>query len=170
VSGRSRSRLGLVVLAVLGLLGAAMWIYVLFIGNPENIDKLNDAAYGRQAEPICAATVAKLQQLGVVNQKADSPQQRADLVDRSDAELKTMVAQLRTLQPSNSTDAATIGKWLGAWDQWLADRATWSAQLHAGQNVEFLETQLPDGRPSSTPLNDFALINGMKSCATPGGI
>lgn len=158
------------VLGVVALLLAVMWVYVLFIGNPENIDTLNDAAYGRQAEPVCAATVAKLQALGLVNKKADTPEQRADLVDRADAELKTMVADLRTIHPSNPTDTATVGKWLAAWDQWLADRTVWSTQLHAGQNVEFLETQLPDGRPSSTPLNDFALINGMQSCATPGGI
>jgi hypothetical protein len=157
-------------LAVVAVLLAVMWVYVLFIGNPENIDKLNDGAYGQQAQPICAATVDKLQQLGLVNKKADSPQQRADLVDRSDAELKTMVAQLRTLQPSNAEDVQTVGKWLAAWDQWLADRAAWSSQLHAGQDAPFVEAKLPDGRPSSTPLNDFALINGMKSCGTPGGI
>lgn len=170
MSRRPSRRWGAIALGVLALAGVVMWVYVLFIGNPENIDKLDDAAYGQQAEPVCAATVAKLEALGLVNKKADTPQERADLVDRSDAELKTMVAALRTIQPSNARDAETISKWLAAWDQWLADRAAWSTQLHRGEDAPFVEVQLPDGRPSSTPLNDFALINAMKSCATPGGI
>ena len=154
----------------LAALLAAMWVYVLFIGNPENIDKLHDPTYGKQAEPICAATVAKLSQDGLVNKKADTPQQRADLVDRSDADLQAMVTQLKTIPTTNDFDAHAVQGWLGAWDQWLVDRAAWSTHLHAGEDAPFIEKQLPDGRPSSTPLNDFALINGMKSCGTPGGI
>ena len=57
---------------------AVMWIYVLFIGNPANVDKLHDPAYGSAAEPICKTTVDRLGAPGVVNQVTPSPQQRAD--------------------------------------------------------------------------------------------
>ena len=150
---------------------ALMWIYAIFVANPSaTVDKLNDPAFGAAAEPVCRATVDELSRLGLVNQYARTPQDRAALVDRTDIELKMMVAQLRALRPRDPADASAVSAWLADWDQWLADHATWSAQLHRGENAQFFEKQRDTGEPNSKALNDFALINEMPSCATPGGV
>jgi hypothetical protein len=119
---------------------------------------------------VCAATVTSLQQANLVNQQASSPQQRGDLADRADDQLTDMVARLRTLVPATGEahDAATA--WLNDWDQWLHDRAAWTAQLHAGTDAQFFEKQRANGEPSSTALNAFAVTNDMGSCQTPAGI
>jgi hypothetical protein len=154
---------------VIGVL-AVMWIYVLFIAKPEPTDRLTDRSFPTAAEPICAATVNSLRNGGLLNQKAASPQERASLADRADAQLTEMVAQLRTKVPATGEAHDALTKWLGDWDQWLQDRAAWTAQLHAGQDVQFFEKQRDNtGQPNSAALDAFAVTNDMDSCQTPTG-
>lgn len=153
------------------LVFAAMWIYLLFIAKPENIDKLHDASFARAAEPVCKASLDELARLDVVNRKASSPADRATLAETADTEIAKMVARLRGIPVTNADDAHAITGWLADWDQWLADRAAWTARLRAGEDAQFLEKQRADtGEPNSKALNDFALVNSMRSCATPGGV
>lgn len=148
-----------------------MWIYAIFIADKSaTADKLKDPAFGVAAEPVCRTTIDELDRLGLVNQHTPTPQERAALVDRTDIELTGMVAQLRTLVPVESDDARAVTAWLADWDQWLIDHAAWAAELHQGKNVQFYEKQRETGEPNSKALNDFALINGMPTCATPGGV
>ena len=149
---------------------ALMWIYVLFIASSAPSDTLDSKAFPTAAEPVCAATVARLKDLNLVNQFTPTPQQRADLVDRTNAELTAMVAALRQQTPPSGDDRTAVTKWLGDWDQWLADRAAWSAKLHAGENVQFFEKQDANGDPNSKALNAFAITNGMQDCQTPVGV
>ena len=148
-----------------------MWIYAIFISDKSaTADKLEDPAFAAAAEPVCKVTVDDLSRLGLVNQRAATPQDRAALVDRTDVELKNMIAKLRAMPPADARDAAAVTAWLADWDQWLADHAAWSARLHRGENVQFFEKKRDTGEPNSKALNDFALINEMPSCATPGGV
>lgn len=157
----------IIVLAAL----AAMWIYVLFIANPESTaDKLHDGTFPNAAQPVCQHTLDDLKHLGVVDKVATTPQERGTLVDTADARLQKMVQQLRTIAPSNADDAAAVGKWLDDWDQWLRDRATWSEKLHRGEDAPFLEKQRANGDPNSKALDAFATTNDMGACRTPLGI
>ena len=169
----SRSRAGFwrtVVLVIVAAL-AVMWVYVLFIANPESTeDKLHETTFATAAEPVCHTTLDLLNQLGVVNKTAASPQERADLVDRTDTELLTMLQRLRTFPVPNGEDEHAVSQWLDDWSQWLRDRAVWSEKLHRGEDAPFLEKQRNNGEPNSKALNDFARINSMPSCATPGGV
>ena len=150
---------------------ALMWIYVLFIANPESTaDKLNSDAFPRAAQPVCQSAVDDLNRLGVVNKVAASPQDRAAIVDTTDTQLHAMVQRLRALVPAPGDDATAVGKWLDDWDQWLSDRVAWSGKLRQGQDAPFLEKQRSNGEPNSRALNDFARENSMPACATPGGV
>jgi hypothetical protein len=159
-----------VVTAILVLLGV-MWVYALFVAPPASEDKLHDAAFGAAAQPVCAATVDRFAQLGIVNQRADSPAARATLVDQADAELRSMIDQLRALPVSNRDDQHAVSGWLADWDQWLNDRGAWSEKLHAGQDAPFLEKQRDTtAEPNSKALDAFAITNAMPACATPVGV
>jgi hypothetical protein len=154
---------------VIGVL-AVMWIYVLFIAKPDTGDRLADRSFPNAAQPICAATLASMGKAGLVNQRASSPQARADLADRADTELAAMVAQLRTKVPPSGEVHDALTKWLGDWDQWLQDRAAWTAKLRTGDDAQFFEKQRESGEPNSQALNAFAVTNDMQSCSTPAGV
>jgi hypothetical protein len=148
-----------------------MWIYALFVANQATTtDKLSSPAFPTAAQPVCASTVADLLRIGLVNRKAASPEERAVLVDKTSVELAAMVQQLRSLAPTSGDDATAVSKWLDDWDQWLRDRATWSAKMHQNQDAPFNEKMRNTGEPNSKALNDFAKINTMPACATPAGV
>jgi hypothetical protein len=146
-----------------------MWIYVLFIGDSTPPDRLASPAFATAAESRCAATRQQLHDQGLVNVKATSPVQRGDLVERSDALLAGMVAQLRAMTPSGE-DGRVVSLWLDDWDQWLRDRQTWAAQLNTGKDGPFLEHARDNGEPRSKLLDTFAQVNGMSSCTTPDNV
>jgi len=159
----------IVVIAVVGVL-ALMWMYVLFIAKPLNPDRLSDRRFPTEAESVCATAVKTLESQGLVNQRVDTPQQRADLVRRANVVLQDMVGQLRDRLPPPGDERDALSKWLDDWDQWLRDRAAWAAELDNGENAQFNEKQRSNGEPNSKALNDFAVVNEMGSCQTPAGI
>jgi hypothetical protein len=169
--GRGR-RVARIAIATGIVLVSAMWIYVLFIGNPENLDKLHDPTFAATAEPICKQSLDELDRLDVRNKVTrNDPFARADLVDTANTELRKMVARLREIPTPNAEDAHAVTGWLADWDQWLSDRSAWSVDLRAGKNVQFTEKQREStGEPNSKALDDFALVNSMLSCGIPGGI
>ncbi|MEY2422677.1 MAG: hypothetical protein QOI95_2744 [Acidimicrobiaceae bacterium] len=148
----------------------AFWAYVFFIAPSAPEDKLNDASFPRAAQPVCTNALDDLRAANLLNQPATSPGQRADLVERSDARLKSMVQQLRSLTPANADDGHAVSGWLDDWDQWLSDRATWVTKLRAGQDVSFDEKARDNGEPNSKALVAFAITNEMPACVTPFGI
>jgi hypothetical protein len=171
VSDGSSRTVARTVVVSLVLALAVMWIYVLFVANPDSTeDKLQNAAFPTAAQPICQATVEQLQQLGVVNQPAATPQARAAFVDKGDAALRDMVQKLRTVVPPPGEDATAVSKWLDDWDQWLRDRQAWSDKLHNGEDAPFLEKQRNTGEPLSKARDAFATTNNMQACTTPFGI
>jgi hypothetical protein len=165
-----RARSARIAIAVLLGVLAAMWLYVLFIAKPATPDRLADRSFPAAAAPICATTVTAISNAGLVNQRASSPQDRADLADRADAQLADMVAQLRTKVPASGEAHDAVTKWLDDWDQWLRDRAAWTAKLRTGEDAQFLEKQRDSGEPNSEALNAFAITNDMRSCSTPAGV
>ena len=148
---------------------AFFWIYVLFIAPAAPEDKLNDASFPRAAQPLCTAAISDLSAANLLNQPASSPQQRADIVERTDARLAIMVRSLRAITPPNADDAHAVSAWLDDWDQWLHDRAAWVVKLRAGQDAPFVEKARDNGEPNGKALNAFAVTNEMGACATPFG-
>jgi hypothetical protein len=149
---------------------AVMWLYVLFIAKPVTPDRLSDRSFPNAAEPICAATLTAMTNAGLVNQRASSPQDRGNLADRADAQLAGMVVQMRAKVPATGEAHDAASKWLDDWDQWLRDRAAWTARLRNGEDAQFFEKQRESGEPNSKALNAFAITNDMGSCATPAGV
>jgi len=156
------------VLAALGAVG--FWIWVLFITPAAPEDKLASNAFPVAANPVCVTAIQDLDANHLLNQTAATPTDRADLVERQDARLTTMVQQLRTIAPHSGDDGHAIASWLNDWDQWLSDRAAWVSQLRAGQDAPFNEKADANGDPNSKALVAFAITNEMSACATPYGV
>jgi hypothetical protein len=165
---RGRLRRNVVVAVVVA--SAMFWIYVLFIAPSAAPDKLSEPTFARAAQPACTSAVNDLSGSNLINQVAATPAERADLVERQDTRLASMVQQLRALTPATGDDRVAVTAWLDDWDQWLRDRVTWVGKLRAGQDASFDEKARDNGEPYSKALNAFAITNEMPACATPFGV
>lgn len=153
------------VLVVLGI--TVMWIYA-FSGAAakDPPDLLDDATFSRAAEPVCAATMERLDALPAARD-ATSPEQRAVTVRQANEMLSAMVDDLEGLVPdSGDRDERITGLWLDDWRTHLADRAAYADAL-AGGSSEPPQFTARGGRSISATIDNFAKVNDMASCATP---
>lgn len=169
MNGSPRSRALWLLGLIAGIAVVGGWLWVLFVAPTPREDKLSSSAFPVAANPVCVTAIQDLDANHLLNQAAASPEARADLVERQDARLTTMVQQLRTMVPKGD-DGRAISAWLDDWDQWLSDRATWVSKLRSGQDAPFDEKADKNGDPNSKALVAFAITNEMSACATPYGV
>jgi glycosidase len=145
-----------------GILG---WTLTVDEGDIDPPDHLDDPAFGRAAEPICADAVATLEERDLLHPSPESPEDRADIVDASNAVLAAMVLDLRGLPRPAGEEGEWVGLWLSDWDQHLADRQNWADGLREGHDGPFTETARA-GNQISKVIDNFADVNDMPSCTT----
>ncbi len=155
------------VAAVVALLGMALfWIYAFSpLADRDNPDRLDVRTFPLAAEQVCAAAIAALEQVPPASEAIDPPD-RAGQLDQSGAILATMVAELRTIDPEDPEAARIVSLWLDDWETYLGDRARYADRLRAGEDVAFVVTE-KGGNQITEPIDVFADINDMPSCATP---
>jgi hypothetical protein len=164
-------------LIVVVLAFVAFWIYVFAIADPDPGDRLADQTFPEAAEPICKATLVRLTDAGLTRKKAETPAERADLLEQADVELDRMLGELRAITPTEGEAADAVRKWLEDWEVWMDDRQAWADTLRStGKDAPFLETGRVggggrDGEPMSKQVDHFAAkVNNMPSCATPEAV
>jgi len=164
--GRS-SRLGRVAVVLVLLVIVGLWAYALSpLASRRPPGRLDDHSFADQAETICASTVTNLAALPQAFETA-TPAERADVVDRSDAELRAMVAELRPLTPAIDTrDGRMVNEWLDDWGVYIGDREGYAARLRNDPAARLYVTE-KDGLQITEAIDRFAHINFMDSCATP---
>lgn len=102
--------------------------------------------------------------------EAESPEERATQLVRSNALFTSMVADLREdAPPAGTRDGALVGQWLADWDVYLDDRDAYRARLELGVDTAF-EVSARDRRQITSSIDLFADVNGMPSCMTPGDV
>lgn len=162
-----RRRVGRVLVAVTVTVIVAMWLYVwLPFPKPRPADVLDDGRFARAAEPICAATIARLNRLPLVTQDSP-PDELAAVVDDANRQLRTMVDRLGAIDRPGGRDGDLLTRFLSDWEVHLEDREAWVARLRSGDTGPFTETVLRNGDGPSGYLAEFAQINDMASCGAP---
>jgi hypothetical protein len=167
--GVSRSRLAWVGAALFAVLTVAGWVYVFWFADTTPPDKLTSSAFSAAAEPVCKATRQQVRDEGLVDVKAETPQQRGELTARADLELHAMVERLRAIPVPDAGDAVLVQRWLADWDGLIADRVGWVVTLRAGDGNPLIERSHEGGEPASKTLDSFANVNAMPSCKAPDG-
>jgi hypothetical protein len=167
--GASRSRLAWIGVAVFVVVTVGFWIYVFWFADTTPPDKLSSAAFPKAAQEVCAATRQQVRAEGLVDVKADTPQQRGELTARADADLQAMVTRLRALPVADPGDAVLVQRWLSDWDGLIADREAWVVKLRAGDGNPLIERSHEGGEPASKTLDAFANVNAMPDCKAPDG-
>jgi hypothetical protein len=131
-------------------------------------DLLDDPAFAAAAEPVCAATVSAIEALGLPTE-VGSAAERAELVDAQVLLLTDMVGSLEVLPRPDGEQGGWVATWLTDWRTHIADRQAWADDLRVGDDHAFTES--PRGNePVSAVIDNFAAVNGMESCATPGDV
>src|SRR5690606_29139489 len=129
-------------------------------------DRLDDPAFAAAAEPLCAGAVAGIEALGLPTE-VSSPQERADLVEAEVGLLDDLVSSLEALPRPDGEQGEGVRTWLADWRTHIADREAWAADVRVGDDHAFLESARGN-EPVSAVIDNFAEVNDMESCATPG--
>jgi hypothetical protein len=160
---------------VVGL--GAMWVYVLFIGDPQSPNVLDDETWPPGAEEICSDVADDLAALPPARSFADvepleeALRQRADVADQATDLLEGQVTAIRAAPaPTGEHDDVLLAAWFADWDTYLQDRRDHIADWRAGRDGPFAETEADTGGPISNRMNALAKENGMPSCAVPGDL
>jgi hypothetical protein len=156
-------------IAVLVVLGfAAFWAYLFAVGGSyKPAGYLTDRTFPVAAEKICKASMAQLDALPPAH-TAKNADVRAHTIDQADAILRDMQRQLRGIVPATK-DAHFIGQWVDDWSIFISDRDTYAANLRKDPHAEYLVTQ-KYGAQISESLDNYADVNKMPSCETPGDV
>jgi hypothetical protein len=151
------------VAVVLGI--ALLWIYA-FTRQPQTPpDLLDEAETAQQAEQICAGAIAAIDELPLAFETR-TPDARAAVIGRANDELRAMLTALRTLPVEGERDARMVDEWLDDWETFLADRDEYAQRLPGDPGARFYVTE-KEGRQVTVPIDRFATVNRMPSCATP---
>jgi hypothetical protein len=167
------SRIGrlLVGVAVAGMV--AMWLYVLYLalgpGRQDPIDRLDDPAFARLAEPRCAEALATIADLPAPQESA-SPAQRSETVTAANATLAAMLEDLRAVTPTGE-DGRYVREWLDDWRLYLSNREQYAESVRTDPDAGFLVSVKPgESRQVSIWIDEFAKANRMPSCQVPSDV
>ena len=145
-----------------------MWIYLFVAGGDHKPDGwLVDRTFPKAAEPICKAARTDLAKLPPARD-SKTASARADVIDTSTARLRRMQSELRAAIPATA-DAKFIRQWVDDWSIYFGDRADYAAKLRKDPGAEFLVTK-KYGAQLSESLDNYADVNLMPSCETPGDV
>jgi hypothetical protein len=149
------------------ILGSALlWIYVLTRSPGRPFGELDDPTVAAAAEPICARSATEIAQLPQAFE-VKTADERADSIDQATAILDGMLGELEPLTPAPGTrDGDMFSEWLDDWRTYLGNRADYADRLREDPNARFYVAE-KDARQITEPIDRFAKINLMASCATP---
>ncbi|MDY7106414.1 MAG: hypothetical protein S0880_34960 [Actinomycetota bacterium] len=147
-----------------------LWAYAFSgLARRDAPDTLDDASFAADAEPICAAAVADIDQLPPAMNFGDDPEGRADVLDRATDRLAAMVADLETVATGTDRDRRIVDAWLSDWRTYLSDRRRFAEVIRVDEDEPFQLTAR-EGRAITAPMNRMATVNDMPSCTTPGDV
>ena len=149
-----------------GFLG--MWAYLFLAGNDHHPEGwLTDRTFPKAAEPICKAARKDLAELTPARD-SKTASDRADVIGVSTERLRRMQSDLRAVVPATA-DAKYIDQWIDDWSIYFRDRIDYAASLRKDPAAEFLVTK-KYGAQLSESLDNYADVNQMPSCETPGDV
>jgi hypothetical protein len=156
-------------LLVACILIVAMWVGI-FTGyfDKRAPGTLDDPAFSKAAESICAATKAQLDALPKAQDTTDHVA-RAEVVAQTDVDLRAMLDQLRAIAPTEGRDGSMTLEWLADWSTYVGNREDYASRLRNDETARFLETpKSSQSEQISKPIDRFGNVNKMYSCNTPG--
>ena len=167
-STRGRWTRGRIAAAVWIAIMVGFWFYAFVLAPRGSPDILDDPAFASAAEARCAQARSVIDALPSAR-TSQSAAERADVLDRSNAELREMVAAISLLPTGTEHDSDLIGLWLTDWRRYVADRDDFARQLRTDESATFGVTAR-GGSHITKAIDAFAGRNKMPSCEVPGDV
>ncbi|MDZ7674242.1 MAG: hypothetical protein U5K30_04125 [Acidimicrobiales bacterium] len=167
-------RLGVaaVVVSFVGIWGYVMYL-TIFEGRTEPRDRLEDTEWAETADVACARSTPEFESIPLAIE-ADTPAERAELLDTGTDELEEMVGRLDDLAPPDTAEeAAAVDRWLADYRTYLVDRREYAAAQRDPDDPRYDEPfSVTDrgGNQIDVLIDDFAHVNRMENCETPGDV
>ena len=156
-----RRNIGLKIAAAVGVASGLLWLGAIIAGlagyESKASDYLTDRTFPNAAEPICAATMKRVKAFPDAH-LSPTPAARAKVINETTGLLSDMLVELRKVVP-----ATADAKWIRLW---ISD---WEVHLDEPEKAEFFESPKGGGQVSKS-VSQFAELNEMPSCATPGDV
>jgi hypothetical protein len=144
------------------------WFYAFVLAPKGSPDLLDDPSFAAAAQPRCAQAHTFIETLPKAN-TAKTAVERADVLDRANAELRAMLVDISALPRGNEHDTELIGLWLTDWRQYATDREDFSRALRADESATFGVTAR-GGQQITRAIDAFAGRNDMASCEVPDDV
>ena len=155
----------------LGISTTFLWIGAIAWGavaDPHPAGWLENRTFPKAAEPICKKALSDLDAFPPAHE-SKTPKDRAAVIRATTARLERMLDDLRAEVPAGR-DAKWINLWIDDWGMHISDRLDFARRLETkGAKEEFFESEKA-GAQISKSLDNFAEINEMPSCDTPGDV
>jgi hypothetical protein len=168
-----RRNIGLKIAAAVGVASGLLWLGAIIAGlagyESKASDYLTDRTFPNAAEPICAATMKRVEAFPDAH-LSPTPAARAKVINETTGLLSDMLVELRKVVPATA-DAKWIRLWISDWEVHLDDRSDFAKRLTEPEpeKAEFFESPKGGGQVSKS-VSQFAELNEMPSCATPGDV
>ena len=159
------------VLAVLVMVSIAIFWAVVFLGIPrkENPDRLDDRAFVERTIVRCDAMLEDLADLPS-GPFVEDPVERAEVLDQATDLVEAMVDAIEADAPTTGDDAISLTGWLGDWRTYIENRRDYATRLRVDPDARLLLDPSLGGDSVDKPIEIFADVNDMPTCATPGDI
>lgn len=159
------------VLAVVTMIGLAVFWAAIFAGLPKrtNPDRLDDRAFVERTEVRCDALLEDLRELpdGTF---IDDHVERAEVLDDATDRVEEMVDAIAADAPSEGDDAISLEGWIADWRTYVENRRDFARRLRVDPDARLLLDESLGGDSVDKPIEVFADVNDMPSCATPGDV
>ncbi len=156
------------VVAVLAMAG--FWIWILS-GGPRraNPDRVSDRSLIAADHDRCKAAVKAISALPPATESRTATA-RAVVVDRATTILDRLIDHIQNTSPRSGKNAVRMRGWTRDWRTYLRDRRRYTERLRRDPRARFLLDVNPAGDSVDRVIKNFADINDMPSCATPGDV
>jgi len=145
----------------------ALWAFVyIWAARAKPVDKLGDPTFAKQAQQVCATTMARLAGLPPASASKTNVA-RAAVVVQTDEELAQMLDQLEHIAPRTGTDGRMVHDWLTDYHTYLSNRVSYAQRLRTDPAARFYESEKQPGEQITIPVDTLATANGMNSCTAP---
>jgi len=179
VAPQRKGRMWVKVLLAIGCAAvAAMWIFAIFIANPDPVYRIADRTWRPAALKVCAAADQAVTALAdtsggfITHPTLAQMRQRADIADRATDILDQMVTDLVAIPVATDKDRTRLDTFEKNYRLIIADRRRYTAALREGRNIDYTETVVGGG-PVTNVITDFTAGvggNDVPLCSPPGDL
>lgn len=145
--------------------GSCLLALVTACGDEPDAPRIDDAAFARQAERVCAKELPPLR-ADLTDDEPREPGEVAPTIEARADSLDELVRALKAVevQPDSRSE---VEAWLGDWDAYIDVGRRYAEALREGDPDRY-SAVADEGLAPQARISAFARTNGFESCALDG--